>query len=206
MLRWLRWREPLVAITADPLAALCLQIQASMRAISSISPAPAEFFSHLRSSSTARMPRSTKFVARVRRTLHRLLAAMRHRRYPARATIFVLSASVLACTSTVSEKPSAFPQLDAVAQARRYDAMQNAFEHYQSGQIAFWSENSRVGGRVVPIATIHTSLYGWCRECEERIATDRASHRLVGIACRTERGQWLIVDIRSYVEVGQPRI
>jgi surface antigen len=84
--------------------------------------------------------------------------------------------------------------------------MQNAFEKNPSGQIAFWYENSRVRGRVVPIATIRTSLYGWCREYEERIATASANHRLVGIACRTETGQWLIVDIRSYVDVGQPSV
>jgi surface antigen len=84
--------------------------------------------------------------------------------------------------------------------------MQNAFEKNQSGEISFWYESDRVRGRVVPIATIRTSLYGWCREYEERIATGRANHRLVGIACRTETGQWLIVDIQSYVEMGQPRV
>ena len=81
--------------------------------------------------------------------------------------------------------------------------MQKAFENNLSGDVAFWHENSRVRGRVVPIATIRTSLYGWCREYEERITTDRTNHRLVGIACRTEASQWLIVDIRSYVEVPQ---
>lgn len=108
--------------------------------------------------------------------------------------------SVAACTPAVREQPGAFPALDAVAQARRYSAMQNAFESNESGQITYWDENSRVRGRVVPIATIRTSLYGWCREYEERIATYADNHRLVGIACRTDGGQWLVVDIRSYVE------
>jgi hypothetical protein len=128
---------------------------------------------------------------------------MRYGRYPARVAALAFAASGLACTTTVSEKPGAFPGLDAVAQARRYEAMQNAFENNPSGQIAFWYENNQVRGRVVPISTIRTSLYGWCREYEERIATDRANHRLVGIACRTETGQWLIVDIRSYLEGSQ---
>src|SRR5262249_27754616 len=149
------------------------------------------------------MLRSTKFAARARRTLHKLIPGMRHARYPARVAALAFAASVPACTSTVSEKPGAFPALDAVAQARRYDAMQKAFENNPSGEIAFWYENSRVRGRVVPIATIRTSLYGWCREYEEQIATERTNHRLVGIACRTEAGQWLIVDIRSYVEESQ---
>jgi surface antigen len=138
--------------------------------------------------------------------LHKLIVGMRHGRYLARIATLASAASVLACTSTISEKEGAFPALDAVAQARRYDAMQKAFENNQSGEIAYWYENNRVRGRVVPIATIRTSLYGWCREYEERIATDSANHRLVGIACRTESAQWLIVDIRSYVEGRQQSI
>jgi surface antigen len=118
-------------------------------------------------------------------------------RYLTRLAITV-TASVAACAPT--EKPSGFPALDAVAQARRSAAMQTAFETYPSGKIALWSENDRVRGRVVPLATLRTSLYGWCREYEERIANERNDYRLVGIACRTETGQWLIVDIRSYVE------
>ena len=110
-------------------------------------------------------------------------------------------ASVAACTSAVVETPGGFPALDAGAQVRRYGAMQQAFENNVSGQVSFWAESSRVRGRVVPIATIRTSLYGWCREYEERIETSIANHRLVGIACRTANGQWLVVDIRSYVEV-----
>jgi surface antigen len=112
----------------------------------------------------------------------------------------VCAANLAACASVVREQPGAFPALDAAAQARRYTAMQNALESSQSGHITYWDENSRVRGRVVPIATIRTALYGWCREYEERIATYAGNHRLVGIACRTEDGQWLIVDIRSYVE------
>jgi hypothetical protein len=135
--------------------------------------------------------------------LHKLIVEMRHGSNLMRVAALALAASVQACTPTVSEKPGAFPALDAVAQARRYEAMQKAFENSLSGDVAFWYENSRVRGRVVPIATIRTSLYGWCREYEERITTDRTNHRLVGIACRTEAGQWLIVDIRSYVEVPQ---
>jgi surface antigen len=109
-------------------------------------------------------------------------------------------ASIAACAPSTREEPGGFPALDAVAQTRRYTAMQNAFENNESGQITYWDENSRVRGRVVPIATLRTSLYGWCREYEERIASYSANHRLVGIACRTENGQWLVVDIRSYVE------
>jgi surface antigen len=135
--------------------------------------------------------------------LRKLIVGMRHGRNLARLAALASAATVLSCTSTVTEKSGAFPALDAAAQAQRYDAMQKAFENNPSGQMGFWYESSRVRGRVVPIATIRTSLYGWCREYEERIATGRANHRLVGIACRTEAGQWLIVDIRSYVEGGE---
>jgi surface antigen len=121
-------------------------------------------------------------------------------RIPSMRALLACAASVAGCTPGVREQPGAFPPLDAVAQSRRYAAMQNAFESNESGQITYWDENGRVRGRVAPIATIRTSLYGWCREYEERIATDAANHRLVGIACRTENGQWLVVDIRSYVE------
>ena len=110
-------------------------------------------------------------------------------------------ASVAACTSAVTQTPGGFPALDAVAQSRRYSAMQQALENNVSGQMSFWAQGSRVRGRVVPIATIRTSLYGWCREYEERIGTSTANHRLVGIACRTTNGRWLVVDIHSYEEV-----
>lgn len=132
---------------------------------------------------------------------------MRHRTSLTRAAALACAASVAACTgAAVREQPGALPALDAVAQARRFSAMQAAFENNQSGQPSYWDENSRVRGRVVPVATIRTSLYGWCREYEERIATNADDHRLVGIACRSEDGQWLVVDIRSYVEDGAQKI
>jgi hypothetical protein len=138
--------------------------------------------------------------------LGKLIAVMRHRMLLAPAIGLICAATVVACTTPTREQPGAFPALDAAAQARRYAAMQNAFENNASGQIAYWDENSHVRGRVVPIATLRTSLYGWCREYEERIATYTDNHRLVGIACRTENGQWLVVDIRSYVEAAPQKI
>src|SRR4051794_28235289 len=105
-----------------------------------------------------------------------------------------------ACTSTVPDTPAGFPMLDAIAQSRRYAAMQRALENNESGQVSTWVDGQRTQGRVVPIETFRTSLYGWCREYEERIGTFGANHRLVGIACRTTSGQWMVVDIRSYAE------
>ena len=107
----------------------------------------------------------------------------------------------MGCASTATETPSAFPALDATAQARRYRAMQAALEHSPNGQAARWVENERVYGRVVPIETMRTALYGWCRDYEELISMSAENHRLVGIACRTSDGQWLVVDIRSYREL-----
>lgn len=116
-----------------------------------------------------------------------------------------LLAGLIACAPVVTEPPSGFtetpsgfPGLDAAAQARRYRAMQQALEHNVSGQVTRWAETQRVGGGVVPIETVRTSLYGWCRDYEERIATSVGNHHLVGIACRTSDAQWLVVDIRSY--------
>ena len=109
-------------------------------------------------------------------------------------------ASVVACTSAVTDTPGSFPGLEATAQSRRYNAMQQALEKNASGQISIWEDGKRARGRVVPIATIRTTLYGWCREYEEQIRTSATNHRLVGIACRTTNGQWLVVDIHSYVE------
>jgi hypothetical protein len=108
-------------------------------------------------------------------------------------------AALTACSLATTETPGGFPALDATAQERRYGAMMQAFERNPSGHATLWMENDRVRGRVIPLETLHTSLYGWCREYEERIATSAASHHLVGIACRN-KGQWLIVDIHSYVE------
>ena len=109
-------------------------------------------------------------------------------------------AGLAACSVATSETPGGFPALDATAQERRYSAMIQAFEKNLSGQAVLWMENDRVRGSVIPLETLHTSLYGWCREYEERIATAGAGHHLVGIACRAENGQWLIVDIHSYLE------
>ena len=118
---------------------------------------------------------------------------------------FVLLAGLMACAPAVTEPPSGctetpsgFPGLDATAQARRYKAMQEALEHNPSGQITRWAETQRVNGRVVPIETIRNTLYGWCRDYEERISTSAGYHHLVGIACRTSDARWLVVDIRSY--------
>ena len=105
-----------------------------------------------------------------------------------------------------TEAPGAFPALDATAQGRRYNAMMQAFEKNVSGRAALWMENDRVRGSVIPLESLHTSLYGWCRLYEERIATSVAGHHLVGIACRAaDNGQWLIVDIHSYVETPSRR-
>lgn len=109
--------------------------------------------------------------------------------------------ALAACSVATSEAPGGFPALDGTAQGRRYGAMMQAFEKNVSGQPALWVENDRVRGSVIPLETLHTTLYGWCREYEERIATSAAGHHLVGIACRTDNGQWLIVDIHSYVEI-----
>jgi surface antigen len=120
------------------------------------------------------------------------------------ASSVVWVASLVACTSAVTEAPGGFPALDATAQSRRYNAMQQALEKNESGRVLTWEDGNRARGRVVPIATIDTALYGWCREYEERIGTSAANHRLVGIACRMKNGQWLVVDIRSYIERPTP--
>jgi surface antigen len=49
--------------------------------------------------------------------------------------------------------------------------MQQALEKNESGRVLTWEDGNRARGRVVPIATIDTALYGWCREYEERIGT-----------------------------------
>jgi surface antigen len=100
----------------------------------------------------------------------------------------------------MTEAPGSFPALSAAAQARRYSAMMQALESNTSGQPVLWVESDRVRGSVIPLETLHTSKYGWCREYEERVATSSEGHHLVGIACRASNGQWLIVDIRSYIE------
>ena len=120
------------------------------------------------------------------------------------ASSVVWVASLVACTSAVTEAPGGFPALTATAQSRRYNAMQQALEKNESGRVLTWEDGNRARGRVVPIATIDTTLYGWCREYEERIGTSAANHRLVGVACRMKNGQWLVVDIRSYIERPTP--
>src|SRR5690348_13083902 len=105
-----------------------------------------------------------------------------------------------ACGTAPIETPGGLPPLDASAQAQRYDAMQSALEHNLSGQPVVWAENERVRGRIVPIETMQTRLYGWCRDYEERITSAVGQHRLVGIACRTQAGRWLVVRLHPYTE------
>ena len=116
----------------------------------------------------------------------------------------VCFAGLAACSVATTEAPGRFPALDATAQDRRYSAMVQAFEKNVSGETVFWTETDHIRGSVIPLETLHTSLYGWCREYEERIATAAGGHLLVGIACRADNGQWLIVDIHSYVEAPRP--
>ena len=114
-------------------------------------------------------------------------------------------AGLAACSAATTEAPGSFPALDEIAQGHRYSAMMQAFEHNMSGQAALWTENDHVRGSVIPLETLHTSLYGWCREYEERIVTSATGHHLVGIACRAGNGQWLIVDVHSYIEAPKRR-
>jgi surface antigen len=135
----------------------------------------------------------------------KLSTAMSHRGPLVRGRVLVWLAGLAACSAATAEAPGGFPTLTATAQARRYGAMMQAFESNMSGQAVLWSENDRVRGSVIPLETLHTSSYGWCREYEERIATSATSHHLVGIACRADNHQWLIVDIHSYVEAPRRR-
>jgi surface antigen len=125
---------------------------------------------------------------------------MRHRGLLIRGGTLLCLAGLATCTPVTTETPGGFPALDATAQGRRYSAMMEALEKNLSGQPALWAENNRVRGSVIALKTLHTSVYGWRREYEERIATPAANYHLVGIACRVQNGEWSIVDIHSFVE------
>jgi surface antigen len=111
-------------------------------------------------------------------------------------TLFALAG----CTPAIREAPGALPALTADAQAQRYNAFQQALERNLSGEEVRWSAPESAYGSVVPIETVATSLYGWCRDYQERIATGNRRHCIVGIACRTQEGTWLVVDTRPYNE------
>jgi surface antigen len=96
---------------------------------------------------------------------------MRHQGLLIRGGTLLCLAGLATCTAVTTETPGGFPALDATAQGRRYSAMMEALEKNLSGQPALWAENNRVRGSVITLGTLHTSVYGWCREYEERIAT-----------------------------------
>ncbi|MDQ2803992.1 MAG: hypothetical protein M3Y41_15450 [Pseudomonadota bacterium] len=83
------------------------------------------------------------------------------------------------------------------AQAKRYAAVQNALEHDASGYARLWDDPGEAAhGSVLPLATVRSAAYGWCRDYEERISASTRQYHLVGVACRSGPG-WLVLDLRS---------
>jgi surface antigen len=103
------------------------------------------------------------------------------------------------CAAVATDTPADLPSLDAAAQARRYEIVEDTLEHNASGQPALWDAPG-LRGSVIPLATVPSSTYGWCRDYEERIATSVRNYRLVGLACRDSKGQWLVLDMRPFIE------
>ena len=107
------------------------------------------------------------------------------------------------CTSAVQEKRSALPSLDAQAQSERYAVIQRTLEHDPTGRTRVWGTPAGARGSVVLLGTVSSAIYGWCRNYEERIAVPpAANYRMVGIACRDPSGNWLVLDLRSFIETG----
>lgn len=91
--------------------------------------------------------------------------------------------------------PPGYPILNGAAQVHRYEAMQEALDHNASGDPRLWIGPGRAKGRITPLETVSSKLYGWCRSYEEEIADAVQQQSVIGIACRTREG-WLVLDLR----------
>ena len=94
------------------------------------------------------------------------------------------------------DQASGLPELNEVAQSRRFIAFQDAMEKSPNDSSVRWQVSDDVVGIITPIDTVYSRTDGWCRSYEEIITNRAKRYRLVGIACRDAPRRWLILNVR----------
>jgi 17 kDa outer membrane surface antigen len=91
---------------------------------------------------------------------------------------------------------SAEPSLPDSALRLRVARIQQALEHTMSGDAVSWHD-PRTGddGDVLPVKTVKSSQYGWCRDFAEHIRAAGRAYNLEGTGCRNPSGIWDIVEL-----------
>jgi hypothetical protein len=91
---------------------------------------------------------------------------------------------------------SAEPAMPASAVRLRVGGIQQALEHASSGAAASWHDPATGdAGDVLPIRTVRSSQYGWCRDFTEHIRATGRAYELRGTGCRNPAGVWDIVAL-----------
>lgn len=91
---------------------------------------------------------------------------------------------------------SAEPALPDSALRLRVDRIQQALEQKLSGEALVWHDPATDDeGDVLPIRTVQSSQYGWCRDFAEHIHATGRAYNLEGTGCRNPSGIWVIVEL-----------
>jgi hypothetical protein len=91
---------------------------------------------------------------------------------------------------------SAEPALPDSALRLRVDRIQQTLEHELSGDGEAWHDPATGDeGDVLPVRTVQSSQYGWCRDFAEHIRATGRAYSLLGTGCRNPSGIWSIVAL-----------
>jgi hypothetical protein len=93
---------------------------------------------------------------------------------------------------------TAGPMLPDSALRLRVVRIQQTLEHELSGDATFWRDPATgSGGEVLPVRTVRSSQYGWCRDFAERIQSAGRVYNMHGRGCRDLSGIWNIVALTA---------
>ena len=96
----------------------------------------------------------------------------------------------------LSDYASAEPALPASALRLRVNGIQQALERELSGRPAVWRDGwTGNAGEVMPVRTVRSAHYGWCRDFAEQIRTPGRLYNLQGTGCRNASGIWDIISL-----------
>jgi hypothetical protein len=91
---------------------------------------------------------------------------------------------------------SAEPSLPDSALRLRIVRIQQALEHEMSGDATSWHDpRTGDGGDVLPVRTVQSGQYGWCRDFAEHIRAAGRAYNLAGTGCRNASGIWDIIEL-----------
>jgi hypothetical protein len=88
------------------------------------------------------------------------------------------------------------PALPESAVRLRVGGIQQALEREVTGGGTSWHDPATGdAGDVLPVRTVRSSQYGWCRDFAERIRAAGRAYEMRGTGCRNPRGIWDIVAL-----------